>query len=441
MTAELGPFRPPSAFEPEFLPPVPRPIPEELRSGREAKQRATILYSGAFLAAACLLAWRFGGWIDLEHYFVPARYLPWVAAGALPLAALALLSRRLVADKYAYVREGIPMPARILGIQLVVAGTHNGSAIAYRYDCLVEYLAPESSQPAQRLVSSPQFSVMFKDSTATPLRVGDYVTAVALPNKPDKSFTLYGFLQLSPRADFIQRKGKELSQLKPALEAAKYAGLFVALLSLVLAVTVVPALVPWSLPERVDPLIAGSAAGMVFVAGWAGGVIWARRHDRSERARNDAKNEQARREGRAVEPFVPFATGLTRLLLGPCFGLAAVLLLTLAVSALNAMLDRSPASFEIVRLEGYLETTYALIFRNYEIRYHGAGDEIETLSVPVRQLAWFEAVGAELGALERHAGRWGMPWIRNIHPVIGAGGEQGFELVFPDGSRAKLAPR
>lgn len=39
---------------------------------------------------------------------------------------------------------------------------------------------------------------MFKKSTETTLRVGDYVTAVALPGRLEETLALYGFLQLNP---------------------------------------------------------------------------------------------------------------------------------------------------------------------------------------------------------------------------------------------------
>jgi len=47
-------------------------------------------------------------------------------------------------------------------------------------------------------VDSRGFSSSAKDKYRTSYRVGDYVTAVYLKSKPDKSLCLYGFLELRP---------------------------------------------------------------------------------------------------------------------------------------------------------------------------------------------------------------------------------------------------
>src|SRR5262249_54691004 len=142
-----------------------------------------------------------------------------------------------------------PMPARVRALRVDVARTHNGNPVAYRYLCQVEY-QPPSGALRHAVLASPEFSS--KDSTETPLRVGDYVTAIALAGAVEKTGTLYGFLQLNPNVDFVRRKGRTapMGALPRALLSVGAVYLFVGLL---VGIVAVPSILPVAFPETVEP--------------------------------------------------------------------------------------------------------------------------------------------------------------------------------------------
>jgi hypothetical protein len=434
---ELGPFRPPGNLEPEFHAPVPRPIPEALRRGRYGRMRRTALWFTALFAASAYACWWATRGTTLDFYFLALPYFQLVAAGSVVLALVLAVVQQLFPGRYRYVREGIPMPARVRDVRLVVSATTHGSASRYRYSCTVEFQPAGERETRLALVPSPDFSEMFKDATETPLRVGDYVTAVALPGEVDRTVTLYGFLQLNPDLEFVRRKGRKPGHGNAVRDALLYVGLVDVFIGLLLAVTGFPSMLPISLPESADPRWAVPVAVLIAIPGAILTWLWMRRSETRRRADIEARNEAARREGRPVEEFAPVVAGkLNRGVLVLAGAFIPVMVGVLLVSALNAVFDTSPARYEAVAIQDFYHETWIGLFRNYEVRYEREGRS-QSIKVPVTQVWLLEIAAAKRGALEWHTGRLGMPWIVNIHPLLV--GQDGVERVqLPDGRQVKL---
>jgi hypothetical protein len=434
---DLGPFRPPSSLEPEFHAPPPRPIPEALRRGRYEHRRRTVLFFGAFFAGSCFLAWSASRGTTLDEYFLLLPWFPWVSAAAAALTVLGAVGQRVAPGRYRYVRDGIPMPARVLDLRLVVAATANGAPSAYRYACAIEYRSPDAGELHQAVVTSDDFSEMFKKSTYTPLRVGDYATAVALPGRIEETVRLYGFLQINPDRDFLLRRGSSGRLPPPALSALLYVALVYVFLGLFLAITCLPSLVPIGLPESVDLRTVLPAAAVIALAGAGLTWRWMSGRDARQQAALAAENETARREGRAVEEFAPVVTGgVYRALLVLAGAFLPIVLLALVLSAANALLDRSPAAYERVAIKDFRHRTTLAVFRSYEVRYLRPDGGTETVAVSFPQLMHFVRTSPGEGALDRRRGFFGWPWIRNVHPVAATG--SGYRVLLPDGSEAAL---
>lgn len=413
----LGPFRPPSRLEPEFHAPVPRPIPENLRRGRyEHKRRVSLLFGG-FFAASALGVWVATRGTILDDYFLALPYFHVVAAVAAVLTVVAGVVQAIFPGRYAYVRDGIPMPCRIRDLRLVVAATANGAPSAYRYLCTVEYRPPGATRSQLAVLPSPDFSEMFKKGTDTPLRTGDYVTAVALPGRIEQTLTLYGFLQISPDVDFVQRRGREARRASPAVHALLLVSLVYLVIGILLAVICLPSFLHIGLPESVpQPWI--TAAGVAALVGAGLTWRWTQATDQLKRAELEQRNLVARAEGRPVEEFAPVVSGSPyRLLLVIAGGFVPVLLGSLAVATLNAALDAGPSAFELVRIRDFRQETRLGLFRSYEVRCVSGAGKALAIAVPVTQIARFRTLNTDEGALERKPGFLRMPWVKDIHPV------------------------
>ena len=438
---DLGPFRPPSSLEPEFHAPPPRPIPEALRGGRYEHKRRTALFFGAFFAGSSFLAWVLSRGTTLDEYFLALPWFHWIAAGSAALTLLAAIVQQVRPGLYAYVRDGVPMPARVLDLRLVVAATANGVPSAYRYVCVVEYQAPGETSLRQGVVASPEFSEMFKKSTYTPLRVGDYATAVALPGRLEATLALYGFLQLSPDRDFLRRRGREGGPGHPAATALLYVGLVYLFLGLFLAITCLPSLLPLGFPDRVDPRVAVPGASIVALAGAVLTWRFMRAREERQRAELQAENDAARLEGRAVEEFAPMVGGgVYRALLVLAGALLPPLVLAVALSGVNALLDRSEPRYEPVAIKDFRHKTTLALFRRYEVRYVRSDGGTETIAVPVTELARFARLSPDEGAIDRRLGYFGWPWVRGVYPLVrDAGGRR--RVLLPDGRDPELPDR
>jgi hypothetical protein len=412
---DLGPFRPPSSLEPEFHAPVPRPVPETLRRGTYGRKRRAALWFSALFSASAYVCWWATRGTTLDFYFLAMPYFHLVAAASAAVGVALATAQRFFPGRYRYLRDGAPMPARVRDIRLEVSARSHGSASQYHYVCTVDYRAPGECETRLAVIASPDFSEILKDATETPLRVGDYVTAVELAGKP---ITLYGFLQLNPEVDFVRRKRRKPGQgtaLRGALIWLTFVYLF---LGIMLAVTALPSMSGIGLPEDADWGWGVPAAVVAAIGGAVLAWIWMRRSETKRQAAIEARNASARAEGRPIEELGPVVAGrFNRALLILAGALMPVILGALGIGTLNAVLDESPARYEAVAITDFYHETWLGIFRNYEVRYQRAGRS-HGLNVPVTQLGLLDRTMAEQGALEWHTGRFGLPWIANLHPLV-----------------------
>ena len=125
-------------------------------------------------------------------------------------------------------------------------------------------------------------------------RVGDYVTAVYLRSKPEKSLRLYGFLDLRPKLGVIASAKQEAGVLHVIALIAAIAALFFALGWNVYAFGKFSP-VELSIRDHALPF----AIGAVILGGiFLGSIAWSIRRDRRKL---EEKNQQAAVQGGAIE--------------------------------------------------------------------------------------------------------------------------------------------
>jgi hypothetical protein len=138
-----------------------------------------------------------------------------------------------------------------------------------------------------------------------------------------------------------------------------------------------------------------------------------RGREERQRAELRAENEAARREGRAVEQFVPMVGGVVyRALLVLAGGVLPLLVLAAALSSLNALLDRSEAEYQRVAIKDFRQQTTLALFRSYEVRCLRPDGGTETIAVPVTELLRFARLSPDQGAIDRRRGFFDWPWVK-----------------------------
>lgn len=410
-------FTPPAdyEFEPELQGPPPREVPDGVWHGLYARRRRR-LFTGLLVSGAISLALSGVPFINaLAVYIVPLEYLSWIGAGLLAMAVFAKLKDRFTQGPYRYIREGQPLVARV--VELVKAPTVvvNGQASRHAFTAVIEFSDPVTGVTARYPAKSSDF--IDKNAYQTSFRVGDYVTAIYLPNKYPASLRLYAFLDLMPDLGLVRRqKGDEQKSAWWTLfGVALIFGMFLALFWNVYAYGRYE---PIAFDHRLAmwPMIAGAVilGGGFFVGIW----LHERRTQRLKRERN-AKAEAA---GEAVE--VGEATPLEQRGLHGWF-LKIILpfgcLLLGAGTALcwcftiNACLDTSPAEMRPALITEMTMTTHSFLFRHYDIEYMVPPDtsKMTFLTTPEHMMQF----AGNMGIAEIHQGYLGWPWVKNILPA------------------------
>ena len=408
-------FEPPSgfAFEPEFLGQPPRAIPDELDRGPHAQRlRARILWL-TMAGALCLLLSKAPGVDVVALYILPAGYLGWIGLALLVLAASAILERARRSGPYRYVREGTPVAARVLALEKAVSQIVNGVPSSYAIYATVALREPQQGTLVSYRLKSDDFSASGKDRYDTPHLVGDYVTAVYLPGRLDKTLRLYCFLDLNPR---VCMKRDAETQDPPWKIAALLA------LLVVLFGTLFANVYAYGRLQPIDFEVARAWIPMAVGAVVLGGGLLAGLYlgHRNEQRKAMERSSRALAEGRTIEHGSPFlGTGLYRWFVGallvvgaPLLGAATALCWCLMA---NAWFDSSAVRQVPARVEEMTQTTHALLFREYELEYTLAGStgRHKVWSTP-QELAAFhsrEAVAHVRG------GRLGWPWVEKIVPA------------------------
>jgi hypothetical protein len=376
-------------LEPELAPAPPRPIPSVLLGGsyeRRWRQRA---FSGLVLAAGMLALSGLGLLVELSYYVLALQYLDWIGFGLLALVAASAVSHLLRRGRYGYVRDGLPVAARVLACDRVLLGHKDFPSFAFAVQ--VEYRHPETRALETAWIRSGHIGAAASAHRyALPIRAGDQVTAIGLPGRFTKSLTLYGFLGLHPDVDYVLKDGRPVRE-PPALVVLGISAGIVGLLALLLAgLYVVQFLQPIG---NVAPAAWGAGAGAGLALVLALVLPWARSSGADGRSR--AQRWMAR-----------FAFAV----LGSLTGF-------IGASAWNAGFDRSAMDIrdvEVVNL--WQETWYPLFIRRYDIEYAElVGGEKRKHPARVEEMAGFEL---GFGVIDVGRGALGMEWVRGIYPVV-----------------------
>jgi hypothetical protein len=410
-------FAPPPGyrFEPELQGTPPRHVPQEFRNSPFfVRQRNTLV--GLLLAGVLCVA--FGQLHVVREwglYLLPLAYLGWIGIGLLVLAGAGWISSRTRRGPIEYVEDGIPLVARVRELVLRPTTIVNGQATTYAFSATIEYLHPETGALVAKQVDSRGFSASAKDKYRTSYRVGDYVTAVYLKSKPDKSLCLYGFLELRPDLGLLAtRAAQPPSLLKTVLGVSALFAFFGLLIWNVYAISKYsPLEITFSraaVPVGIGGLILG------------GGLIaWLTSRQARSRRELAARNERAVAAGEAVELEAAKRGlfGSHGLIMTLVIGFGALLLgggiVLCWCFAANALLDNSKPEFRPVEIVEFWSTTHSFLFREYEIEYRFP-DEQKTqklLSTPT-QMRQFRI---KVGVAEVHAGRFGWSWVKDVAPL------------------------
>ena len=418
----LGPFQVPAGYAPppELWGPAPRRIPEGLEQGkydRDRRRACTVLLVFGFVCV----------WLSflplvrrLDEYVLPLGYLDWLGGGLILLGMLGMLLRKLVPGRFRYVRDGVPMPVRVIGVVKCCLLRVNGQDSQHGFTVGIEFPHPQTGELCACTLKSPGFSSGGKDEYDTPLRIGQYVTAVYLPGKPEKSLNLYGFLELNPEVNYVQcRQDRNARGSSPweALLAVLGIGLFLGALlwSLYAFSFYEPLTFEYQRilrPALIGGLIIGTGLIAFLVRLAHGGPGTRERHNRTTTAAGTPVPEIA-------SPSLWRRRDIAAWLLKGVLVAGAVMLgAALTVSGLftiNAEADRSVPDYRLVEIQAFLMATHNAVIRTYQIEYRLPGSaQPQFFSTTLAHIREFPA---KVGFLEVGAGRLGWPWVRQLHPA------------------------
>jgi hypothetical protein len=421
----LGPFQPDNhLIEPEFEPSPPRPIPPRLRNGPFGLRfrRNTLAAIGAGLI--CLGFARTQMVHELAWYFLPLGYLTWIALGIIGLSVAKVVIQFIRPGPYAYVRDGVPVVARVLRVDYFIETirVEGGRTSRFGFAVDIQHPEPESGQLICSQVRTATLGDANKAKRFTcPFQAGDHVTAVYLPGKFPKSLCLYALQGLNPDVPYIRKDGKPW---QPGMSWFAACALVVGIMIGIWAIIALLASFQFYWP------ISGPTARhwMYFipfavVMGVLGSLAmrWL--------LRTEAANPNSidpHKAGAWVAPLVGFV-------------LVGCLFSTLVILYANAALDRSAPRYREIEVVELWEKTHDMVFREYTIEYiDRLSRNKDEHSARPNDLEDFAATRA--GVMDIRQGFLGLAWIRQIHPVTVkpipvdrlAGGEQaadGMETV------------
>jgi hypothetical protein len=382
-------FTPPGgyAFEPEFTGVPPRPLPDSLDNGPYARRTRSIIVRLWAVGLLCLVLPYVPGVATLSYYLLPLGYLGWIGLAVLALAAARTLHYSLRRGPFRYVRDGVPLVARVARLSLEAAPAGHGLQ-AYR--ATLVYRHPETGALLQSNVKSNDITAVNLSQYEPSFGVGDYVTAVYLPGrKIEKTLRLYAFLELSPDTN-IRRAQPASSPLKNALGAVALVAFLFVLFGNVYAL------------ERYAPLDLGPR--QVVVPAVVGVVLFGGLFFAAGRAQGRAPSGAGARVAGLV---------LSSILLGSMSGVCWSFMA-------NAWLDRGPAQARPALVREMWMKTYNYVFRSYEIEYQLAGSQESHRHLTT--LDHMHEFHGRRAVATMRPGAFGWTWVDTIEPAPATSG-------------------
>lgn len=396
---------------PELEGDVPRPLPAEVQEGPLAQRKRSAFWGLLTAAAVCLVLSGLPFVDTLALYFLPLAYLTWISIGLVVIAFVTYLSGGALKKAAQYVQHGNAAFGRVVELIKYPSVSMHGQPTMHAFGATVQLLHPDTNQPVSIQVKSPDFSTSKKELVETRFQIGDFVPVVWLPNKFDKTFQIYDFLEAT-----------HASSLERGVNAAKKP-----LWQIVLLAISVPAflfILFWNvyalgryMPLDFDfvhdglwPAVVGGALGLAFAA-----VCWLATRKKAVQA--DQRNLNAPAVRKAVE--IPPKRGTVSKSVGMfVLGVGAILLgagtcLCWCFTA-NALFDRSPIKTQPVQITDMIQTTHDFILRDYRLKYRfkGKKKDDELLTTP-DHLNQFDA---PIGVAEIRSGWLGWPWVETVRP-------------------------
>ena len=415
----LPEFSPPPAYalEPEFLEAAPRQIPGFVYDSAYVK-KAKQIQRGLLIAAVVCMGLQFVPFIkDLSFYILPLGYVGWLGVALILFYLGAVISLTRGSGPMKYFTHGQPVVVQILELVKQPTVIMNGSETHFAFVAVVQMVHPETGERVVESVSSDNFASDTKARYHTSLQVGDYVTALYLPENKSEPLKIYGFLGFNPEVNYLQLEEKNSAftdMVTIVVVALFFGGLFMALYSM----------------ERYETLdfpinaLTISVVGLGALAGLGcliGGYLYQRKQQRDQAARNEA----ALASGGVMELERPPEIG---------FGKLQQIFITLALIAGAPLMGGLLSGTALLFLNGFLDTseprqvpvtlgerfteTQSLIFRQYKVKYTLEG-ETEERDLSTSPLGLFMLMEGNEGVALVKEGAMGWPWVATILPAGG----------------------
>jgi len=391
IVAKLGPFSPHQTyeFEPEFQPELPRKIPGRLRHGTYETKFKQGLYAAFGTGVFCVGFSLFSFVKKVGYYILPLGYLDWIGYGIIAVVVLAWVLRQFRLGRYNYVRRGIPIIARILDTKKLFG---EGVIKELKFLSLIEFKHPQTNEMVYTSIASPEVANTSKPNAYdTIVKTGDYVTAVYLCDKLDKTLQIYGYMGLNPDVDFIRKNGERITEHfslgKTLAWLCGIVVLFVLFVGLIYTIG-------FYFPTEFNPWhFFGAVLTVAIIGAFVGLVL---------RARYKPK------DGVKGPGFL--ASGFTGFVLG-------VFLALIILPLINSISDRNKPEYQDIEVVEFWKETWNFIVRDYQIEYRLL-DEVKTdkRACMLEHMMRFKESMA--GVLEIRTGLLGWRWISNIWPAV-----------------------
>lgn len=422
---EFNEYDPPKdyQFEPELRLQSPRDLPDSVKQGkyyiRQRRLRLFLLLSGIICIVLSFvpLVQNWG------HYLLVLSYLHWIGLGMLAIFAIHFMVRLFSPGAFRYIREGIPFVVKILGVAKMPTSYYNGQPVGHAFRAVVLFVHPETQQLETLKVSSEQINQVSKDSVDTTLKTGDYVTAVYLPGRFDKTLKLYGFLELTPESSVLRKPVKKESEKRKSTITSSiliaYFVLFFFLIIFGLIMIAKYSPVEFTFDHIMEHAVSIATCSILTCISMFGLLYL---NERYEREKIEANNRQNAETGGVFE-MAPKSMFRVKGIGGGAFMiliLAGGLLLggvfmIEGYYAYNAIGDSSAPKYVPVEIQSMGTVTYSFLFRTYQISYNFT----DSNKKHTYDLSYdgFYGFNSNMGIAEIKSGKMGWEWIKSIEPL------------------------